>query len=53
MSKALIEFKGKYIAFFGATRNTSDAHKKQFASLKKVAENDQKIVEVWGKSINC
>ena len=37
--------KGEYV-FFGATRNTSDAHKKQFGSLKE----DQKIVEVWGKS---
>ena len=41
--------KGKYV-FFGETRNTSDAHKKQFATLKNVAEDDQKVIEVRGKS---
>jgi hypothetical protein len=48
MLKDQLSRKGKYV-FFGATRNTSDAHKKQFASLKKVAGDDEKI-EVWNKS---
>lgn len=41
--------KGKYV-FFGATRNTSDSHKKQFASLKKAAKDKQSVLEVWSKS---